>query len=152
MFVAPQPRVLKYWFFFAKYEQSKHQLWIIFGAKAHFFAELFSVNVWRHNINYEVKKRRWRCIVHVLRWIHLPSPESPYTGKRSIGRPKETWRCIVEKQTTSPEASWQRRQSAGSSDWLWLLPYAPEGTRRIEWVCMAAPCCWTSARPSTWPP
>ena len=59
---------------------------------------------------YEVKKRRWRWIGHVLRMepSTIPRVAMHWTppGKWTIGRLKETWRRTVEKEMRANNVTW----------------------------------------------
>ena len=52
------------------------------------------------SIGKQIRRRRWRWIGHVLRMDHHQNPRIALTwapgGKRSRGRPRETWRRTVE--------------------------------------------------------
>jgi len=62
-------------------------------------------------ISEQITRRRWRWIGHVLRMDHHQNPRIALTlapdGKRSRGRPKETWRRTVEGE----------RQKTGFATW-----------------------------------
>ena len=62
-----------------------------------------------------VKKRRWRWIGHVLRMEEMAIPKVAMRwtpiGKRSRGRPKETWRRSVEKEMKNEHWSWGQVQT-----------------------------------------
>ena len=69
-------------------------------------------------------KRRWRWIGHVLHMDHRQNPRIAITwaqeGKRSRGRPRETWRRTVEgKRQTMGFATWTEPFTAARNREEW---------------------------------
>ena len=56
-------------------------------------------------ISEEILRRRWKFIGHLLRMDPSKHPKTALTwnpeGRRSHGRPKETWRRTAEKERTA---------------------------------------------------
>ncbi len=75
-------------------------------------------------ISEQIRRRRWRWIGHVLRMGHQQNPRIALTwapeGRRSRGRPKETWRRTVESE----------RQKMGFATWAEAVNFAED---RVEW-------------------
>ena len=80
----------------------------------------------------QIKRGRWRWLGHVCR---MSPGAPPYAGQRMRrGRPKETWRRIVEKEMKECGLTWDtitKLRTDISGDLL-LKPYAPPGTVRMR--------------------
>ena len=85
-------------------------------------------------IKQQVRRKRWKCIGHVLRMppAALPRVALRWTpdGRRKRGRPKETWRRTVEKEMK--ENSWNDEHPTEANGVLWPRPYVFQNTKRIK--------------------
>ena len=87
-----------------------------------------------------IKARRWSFIGHVLRFentndCRIVMNWTP-VGKRSIRRPKETWRRMVEKDEMHLGGNhgqrWYRGRLTGRNGGLLYMPYATHGAQGIH--------------------
>ena len=74
-----------------------------------------------------IKRRRWKWLGHVHRMAPADIPKIALRwtpeGRRTRGRPKETWRRSVEKEMRSHGLNWEstRHQAQDRSNWRSLV-------------------------------
>ena len=71
----------------------------------------------------EVRGRRWKWIGHVCRMERTAIPRIAMRwtpeGRRNRGRPKETWRRTVERESRDLQLTWDTITSRAQDRWQW---------------------------------
>jgi hypothetical protein len=77
----------------------------------------------QETIEKTIKIRKWKWVGHMWRRpsnkITLQAPEWNLPGKRNRGRPRNTWRHMVEKELTEIGKTWKeaKREAANRIRW-----------------------------------
>ena len=99
-----------------------------------------NVELWRRAgqrpIKSDLRRRRWRWVGHTLR-RHKESitRQALYwnpQGKRSRGRPRNTWRRESEMEKKRAKLTWKVLPRTGGPGRVWLQTYASRGLKGEE--------------------